>query len=403
MLRSLFSGISGLRTHQTMMDVVGNNIANVNTAGYKSSSTVFEDTLSQMVKGAGAPVPAEGIGGTNPAQVGLGVRLAQITTNHSQGAAQATGRSTDLMIQGDGFFAVQQAGETLYTRNGSFNFDGAGWLVTSSGARVQGWTAAPGGVINNNAPVGDLRLPVGTLLNPVATTGSEIGGNLPSAATTGTEISSSMKLFDGQGNEHNVTYRLTKLAEANQWTVDILEGTTTLASQTATFDGFGNLDTTATTTPMPVAAGWSTFNVDLSALTQYGGANTFAALTQNGSAMGSLQAFSLNQDGKIVGIFSNGLKETLGQVSLTSFNNPTGLEKVSGSMYRGTVNSGAAQVGMAGTAGRGLLSAGTLEMSNVDLAAEFTNLIVAQRGFQANSRVITSSDEILQDLVNLKR
>ncbi len=401
MLRSLFSGISGLRQHQTMMDTVGNNIANVNTAGYKSSSTVFEDTLSQMVKAAGAPTPNDELGGTNPAQVGLGVRLAAITTNFSQGAAQATGRSTDLMIQGDGFFAINQGGETLYTRAGSFNFDADGWLVTPSGGKVQGWTGVDG-VVDANAPVSDLRLPVGTQLPPQATGSSEITGNLPASAADGTIISSAIKMYDTQGKEHSVTYKLTKDAApaTDSWTMDVTEGATSYLSTPVAFDTAGVLTTVS---PLVATASWGNVDIDISALTQYGGANTFGAVSQDGSALGSLQSFTLGNDGTIVGVFSNGLKQTLGQVALASFNNPPGLEKIGGSLYRDTVNSGLAQIGVAGGGGRGLLSSGNLEMSNVDLASEFTNLIVAQRGFQANSKVITSSDEILQDLVNLKR
>jgi flagellar hook protein FlgE len=167
MLRSLFSGISGLRAHQTMMDVTGNNIANVNTAGFKSSQGVFEDTLSQMLKSAGAP--QAGLGGTNPAQVGLGVRQSGITTNFTQGAAQATGKSTDLMINGDGFFVVRSGSEDLFTRAGSFTFDANGSLVNPGGAKVMGWSAN-NGVLDTNATPGPVQLPIGTLLPPTPTT-----------------------------------------------------------------------------------------------------------------------------------------------------------------------------------------------------------------------------------------
>src|SRR5437773_3669213 len=183
MLRSLFSGISGLRAHQQMMDVTGNNIANVNTTGYKSSQTTFEDTLSQMVKAAGAPQGGVGVGGTNPAQVGLGVRLAGIQTNFAQGAAQNTGRDTDLMIQGDGFFVVKNAGQDAYTRNGSFSFDTNGQLVTSDGSLVQGWTANTSGVVNTNTAVAPITLPVATLLAPQPTGNMTVAGNLPANTT----------------------------------------------------------------------------------------------------------------------------------------------------------------------------------------------------------------------------
>jgi len=178
MLRSLFSGISGLRAHQQMMDVTGNNIANINTTGYKASQTTFQDTLSQLVRAAGAP--QAGGGGTNPAQVGLGVRLGGIENNFSQGAAQTTGRNTDLMIQGDGFFVVQNAGQQLYTRNGSFSFDTNGQLTTSDGGLVQGWAANGAGVINTNATASPVTLPTGTLLPPTPTANGRfvIGHNL---------------------------------------------------------------------------------------------------------------------------------------------------------------------------------------------------------------------------------
>lgn len=297
MLRSLFSGISGLRAHQTMMDVTGNNIANVNTAGFKTSQAVFEDTFNQTLKNAAAP-QAGGNGGTNPAQVGLGVRVAGISTNFGQGSAQPTGKATDLMIQGDGFFQVQLNGtESLYTRAGAFAFDAQGVLVTPEGAKVQGWMADPAtGDIAKDAN----GIPTGPL----------------SALTLATE----------------------KLPAA-----------------------------------VPPAA------------------------------PNALQSYAILPTGEIEGSFADGSKQVMGQVALANFTNPPGLEKVGGSMYRNTANSGAPAVGPAANAGRGTVVAGTLEMSNVDLAQEFTNLIISQRGFQANSRVITTSDQILQDLVDLKR
>ncbi|NHC47103.1 flagellar hook protein FlgE [Motilibacter aurantiacus] len=411
MLRSLFSGISGLKQHQTMMDVTGNNISNVNTAGFKSSSTVFEDTLSQMVRAAGAP--QGGNGGTNPAQVGLGVRLGGIATNFGQGSAQTTGRATDIMIQGDGFFGVRTGGETLFTRNGSFSFDQDGRLVTNSGGVVQGWTAQDG-AINTNGAIGDIQLPTGTLLDPKATTSASLGGNLPAGAAVGTQINGSYKTFDAQGKEHTLAYTLTKAAgtaTTDRWTLTTTVDGAAAAASTAALE-FSNTDGrlvtpapagTPATQAFTVTAPWGPVSIDVGTVSSFGGENTLAAGTQDGSAMGSLQAFTISPDGTLVGVFSNGLKQPLAQLSLASFNNPAGLEKVGGSMFRNSVNSGNPIMGVAGSAGRGTLQNNTLEMSNVDLAAEFTNLIVAQRGFQANSKVITTSDEILNDLVNLKR
>ncbi|GII05961.1 flagellar hook-basal body complex protein [Planobispora takensis] len=282
MLRSLYSGISGLRVHQTMMDVTGNNIANVNTTGFKTSQTTFQDTLSQMMRAAGSPQADDGVnqaaGGSNPAQVGLGVRLAGVETNFGQGAAQTTGRKTDLMVQGDGFFVVQNGTEQLYTRAGSFSLDANSTLVTPDGNFVLGWNTT-NGTINTADPLTPVQLPTD----------------------------------------------------------------------------------------------------------------------------GSLESYTISQDGTLVGVMTDGTKRPIGRIAMGNFVNPGGLEKAGGSTYRATVNSGEATVGTAGTAGMGLMQTGALEMSNVDLGQEFTNLIISQRGFQANTKVISTSDELLNDLVNLKR
>ena len=398
MLRSLFSGITGLRAHQTMLDVTGNNIANVNTAGFKSSQTVFEDTLSQLLQASGAPSGANG--GTNPAQVGLGVKVAGITTNFAQGAAQNTGRATDLMIQGDGLFAVKQDGQDLFTRSGSFNFDANGRLVTQDGAIVQGWGAV-NGVVSSSQPPGAITLPVSAMLAPQATTTGALGGNLDAATAVGGVVASSMVAYDPQGAAHTISYTFTKTA-ADTWTMDAAEGATALGSSTLTFGPTGALTSAS---PVSVTAPWGgAIAVDATGLTQYGGTPSATVTSQGGgSAPGTLQGFTISPDGTLVGVFSNGLKQNLGQVALATFVNPAGLEKSGNSTYRASADSGTAQIRVAGTGGRGKLASGLLEMSNVDLAQEFTNLIIAERGFQANSRVITTSDEILQDLVQLKR
>jgi flagellar hook protein FlgE len=391
MLRSLFSGISGLRAHQQMMDVTGNNIANINTAGFKASQATFADTLSQTVRGAGSP--QGGNGGTNPAQVGLGVRLAGIETSFAQGAAQVTGRNTDMMIQGDGFFVVRGGGEQLYTRSGSFSFDTDGRLVGSGGKVVQGWTAVDGVTDPSSAP-SDIRLPIGVLLPPTETTAAVVGGNLPGDTTSTTPIVRSITVYDPLGNESTLSVSFEKVTQ-QEWTATVSNGAASSAPQTLTFDAEGN--------PSPNSVTVGGIQVDLSQVTNFAGADTSAALSQNGGEMGSLQAFSIGPDGTLVGIFSNGLKSPLAQLAVANFNNPPGLEKMGDSMYRTTVNSGAVQLGVAGSGNRGVIQGGALEMSNVDLAQEFTNLVIAQRGFQANSRMISASDELLQDLVNLKR
>ena len=390
MLRSLYSGISGLRSHQTMLDVTGNNIANVNTAGFKGSATQFQDTLSQLTQGAGGP--QVGIGGTNPAQVGLGVQVAGIATNFAQGSAQATGRATDLMISGDGFFVTQLAGETLYTRAGSFDFDADGRLVTADGAVVQGWPAVNGAINEGGAPT-DITLPVQGVVAAVTTTTASVNGNLPSDAAVGTELVRDVEVFDAAGSSRTLTMTFTRTADS--WTVDGSDGAGATGTDTLTFtDG-------ALTGGGTLTVGGIT--VDLTTVTGFAKLSTVAVAGQNGREAGSLEGFTLGKDGTLVGSFSNGASQAIGRVVLANFVNPGGLEKAGASAYRATFNSGVADVGAPGAGGRGSLASGFLEMSNVDLSQEFTNLIVAQRGFQANARIITTSDEVLQELTNLKR
>jgi flagellar hook protein FlgE len=425
MLRSMFSAISGLRAHQTKLDVTGNNIANVNTVGFKASQTVFEDTLSQVLRNGSSP--NGGTAGTNPAQVGLGVKVAGITTNFGQGSTQNTGRASDFMISGDGFFVTKVGNENLYTRAGSFDTDGVGNLVTPDGAKLQGWMANALGVVDPNGPLVDLKIPTGQVLAPVATTGAAIAGNLSATPVAGeTPVTSQISMYDDLGNAHPVSVAMTRNATpANSWSVTFTDTSTATATYAGTplgtanlqfSDGSGGIPAGTLVAPDPAAfdivAPTGTFpawtedvTVDLSQLTQFGGKSDAAAKTtaESGSAMGVLEGYSLSGDGTIVGLYSNGLRQSIGQLALATFTNPGGLEKAGNSSYRAGDNSGNPLVGSAGTGGRGTLTAGALEMSNVDLAEEFTGLIIAQRGFQANSRVITTSDEILQDLVQLKR
>jgi flagellar hook protein FlgE len=386
MLRSLYSGISGLRSHQTMLDVTGNNIANVNTAGFKGSTVRFQDTLSQLTQGAAA---GQGeVGGTNPAQVGLGVQVAAISTNFTQGSPQSTGLATDLMISGDGFFVTRMAGETLYTRAGSFDFDSKGRLVDPSGALVQGWGAVNGTIMDRGA-IDTITLPLGAVSPAVATTSATMIGNLPEDAADGTELVRDLDVFNANGDSEILPITFTRSAGA--WTVS--DGTTNYGALTfndGVLAGPGSV----------VVAG---VTLDVSKLTGFSGLSTAAISGQDGRKAGDLDSFTMSKDGTLVGSFSNGALQSVGRVSLATFVNPGGLEKAGSSSYRATFNSGAAEVGTAGAAGFGMIVSGSLEMSNVDLSQEFTNLIVAQRGFQANARIITTSDEVLQELTNLKR
>ena len=415
MIRSMFSAISGLRTHRTMLDVVGNNIANVNTSGFKGSSVVFQDILSQTIQGAGAGAPTADIGGTNPSQIGLGVAVGRVSTNFAQGALQRTDRDMDFAIRGDGFFTIQNAGEQLFTRAGSLSLDASGRLVTGTGGIVQGWSADALGNIDTNAPMGNISVPVGDLIPPTPTTDVTLNGNLPTGDPVGKAYTSAVEVYDSQGQPILASFTFTKTAD-NEWTVtggygDPLSATAfTLTDSVVTFDASGEISAPADRN-MNVAAGQipgvPAFTVSLAStggrVSQFGELASVSVTAQNGSAAGSLQAMSVSQEGVLIGSYSNGRNRAIAQFSLSLFANPEGLEKVGESNFRASVNSGVAQLSTAGLGGRGLISSGTLEMSNVDLASEFTNLIVAQRGFQANSRVVTASDELLSDIVNLKR
>lgn len=386
MLRALYSGISGLRSHQTMLDVTGNNIANVNTTAFKGSSVEFQDTLSQLVRNS--TLPQQDAGGSNPAQVGLGVQVAAVATNFAQGAAQSTGVPTHLMIAGDGFFVVRSGADTAYTRNGAFSFDAQGRMVTSDGAFVQGWTAR-NGVITPGGATGNITLPVGAISPAAATTSARVTGNLPSDAEPGTELVRDVTVYDAEGTADTLSLTFTRTAGG--WTVATDGGATAALAFTD-----GELTTGGTLQAGPIA-------IDLSALTGYAELSTVTVSGQNGREAGTLQSYALSDDGSLVGTFSNGQTQVLARVALATFVNPEGLEKAGSSQYRPTVNSGEPAIGAPGVDGMGSLVSGALEMSNVDLSQEFTNLIVAQRGFQANARIITTSDEVLQELTNLKR
>ncbi|GAA1357689.1 flagellar hook protein FlgE [Arthrobacter koreensis] len=388
MLRSLYSGISGLRSHQTMLDVTGNNIANVNTTGYKATAVQFQDTLSQLTQGATAP--GANNGGGNPAQVGLGVLVSGITTNFTQGSAQSTGRATDMMISGDGYFVTKQGTQTTYTRAGAFDLDAEGRLVTTDGKIVQGWTGV-NGVINTGGAVGNVQLPDGAIAPAVATSQATVGGNLPSETAVGGTVVRDMDVYDANGVATVVTLTFTRTAGG--W--DVSAPNTTAVPLTFT-DGKQAAGANPVLTVNGVA-------VNLTALTSYAGVSTASVTGQNGRAAGTLESFSISKDGTIIGSFTNGAKQSLARIAVATFTNPAGLEKAGNSGYTATVNSGNPVLGGPGDPGMGNAIAGSLEMSNVDLSQEFTNLIVAQRGFQANARIITTSDEVLQELTNLKR
>jgi flagellar hook protein FlgE len=400
-----------------MMDVVGDNIANVNTAGFKASRVVFENTLSQLLRGGSQPgaKDASGLsepgGGVNPMQVGLGVRVASIDTSDTQGALQTTGRSSDVAISGNGYLAVRSGQDVLYTRAGSLSFDGRGNLVDPTGMVVQGWKASgTPPTINNNGPVSDITIPLAAPDNPAPTGTVFMGGNLSAEATTAasSDVITTITAFDENGTQHSLKVTSHKTA-ANAWTATVADGATTLGSSNLTFNAAGQL-TSGNSFTVPWSGNASgNLKIDLSSagnsggVTQYGGASTAIATEQDGAASATIRSFAIADDGTVTGTFSNGKSKVLAQIAVGTFPNPGGLQKAGDSHFRATGASGNVVLQAPGTGTAGTLAAGSLEMSNVDLGQEFTNLIIAQRGFQANSKIITSSDELLQDLVNLKR
>jgi len=394
MLRSLYAGISGLRSHQTMLDVTGNNIANVNTTAFKSSSTQFQDTLSQLTQGAGGP--QAGVGGTNPAQVGLGVLVAGVSTNFAQGSTQATGRATDLMISGDGFFVTRSGNQTSYTRAGTFDFDAEGRLTTPDGSLVQGWGAVDG-QITAGGQLGNITLPLNAVSPGRATTTATLGGNLPSDSAAGAVLVREVEVFDASGAARSLTLTFTKTVGG--WNVAGSDPQNPAGPATGTAD-LTFVDGVQTSAGALAVGGIA---VDLSTVAGSAKLTTVAVTGTDGRDAGTLESYTLSKDGTLIGSFSNGASVALARVVLASFTNPAGLEKTGGSSYRATFNSGDPQIGAPGADGFGSVTSGALEMSNVDLSQEFTNLIVAQRGFQANARIITTSDEVLQELTNLKR
>jgi len=439
MMRSMFAAISGLKNHQTFMDVVGNNIANVNTTGFKQSRVTFQDILSQTVRGASGP--QGGRGGVNPEQVGLGVGIGGIDTIQSQGTLQSTGKLTDMAIQGDGYFVVSDGKQNFFTRDGGFDVGIDGTLVNpSNGLHVMGWQANAQGVVDTTTPPTNISIPIGAGMTGQTSTELAVSGNLDSATvpasggnppTSANQATLSSTIYDSLGNAHKLSFTLTPTAAgSNVWNIAVakdptdtaLSGTPTVSPTSITFDASGKPTIggqpitassfhvggltltpagTATIGTGPTGTPPNSINLDLTGMTQLRASSDLTGNTDGASA-GSLTTFSVGQSGEITGIYSNGFKQPLGQIALASFANPGGLTKAGGNLFTSSANSGTASIGAPDSGGRGQIATGFLEGSNVDLAQQFTNMIMAERGFQANSRVITTSDEILQDLVNIK-
>ena len=441
MMRSLFAGVSGLQNHQTRMDVVGNNISNVNTYGFKKGRVTFKDMISQSLSGAAKP--QEDRGGINPQQVGLGMQVATIDTIHTQGALQVTGVNTDLAIQGEGFFIEKKGNSSYYTRNGAFSIDKNGYLVNpSNGYKVQGWNAVLNpetGMmeLNTAAGVEDLIIPVGSKDPARATQNTKFFCNLQKNSDT---HQADLTIYDSTGipRQLRATFNRT---DVNRWdmVIEIPEATEGSVSVSAgdpvenggnntfqlVFNDAGSLisvsDGTNTQTEGVLMPNVSftytgtdgevnqTINLTMgevglfNGITQFESPSTTKAIEQDGYTMGMLEGFSFDDSGQITGVFTNGNRKTLGQVALAKFANAGGLEKAGDTLFVESNNSGAANIGVAAAEGRGSIKAGTLEMSNVYFSEQFTDMIVTQRGFQANARTITTADQLLQEVIALKR
>ncbi|MEA3279605.1 MAG: flagellar hook protein FlgE [Thermodesulfobacteriota bacterium] len=425
MIGSLYAGISGLNVNATAMSVIGDNIANVNTTAFKGNSVSFASVLSQSLTGSGGN------------SIGRGVQLGGMSRSWTQGTLENTGSGTDLAINGKGFFMVQnEAGLTCYTRSGGFNFNADGDLVNRDNMIVQGYsidTVNADGTFTTGAIV-DVSV-TGATSPPSATDEMSTTVNLDAEATStlpDTYITA-ISVYDSLGNEIPLTITFTKNPTDRSWNVaasipstagtsaDITAGGVPLTS--IEFDEAGKLASVTNTTPAVLTADpvitltltngatasqaitWSLFDNNLSngKVTGYAAQSATSFLSQDGYAAGALQGISIDETGVVTGCFTNGELPPLFQIALADFPNYQGLNAVGDSLYSESRSSGQATPGTAGNGKFGLISSSALEMSNVDLANEFVKMITTQRAFQASSRVITTSDEILQDLINLKR
>jgi flagellar hook protein FlgE len=415
-LNALFVGASGLTANSTALDVIGNNLANINTTGYKTQRTLFKDMVYQTTSaGSGA---TQATGGTNPIQFGFGVGVGAIDSILGQGNLTPTGRNLDAGIQGSGFFVTSNNGQNLYTRAGAFSLDSGGFLVDpGTGNRVQrsGNVGEPTATLPGFQVPGsqDIRVPLGAGLAGLPTTSVTYQGNLSSSLAVGESATTSIQVYDSQSTPRALTVTFTKTA-SNTFDIatSISGGTATPASTTVTFDTAGLLVSPASIavniTGIPGAAA-QTVNLGLgtpgqtTGLTQFGGTSTATATTQDGTGFGTLTDVSFDTNGNVQGRFTNGRTVAIAQLAIAGFNNPGGLVRMGANSFVASAASGEALIGIAGLGGLGTIQGGSLEGANVDIAIEFSRLIIAQRGFQVNARTITAANETLQELASIVR
>ena len=434
MMRSMYSGVSGLRIHQTKMDVIGNNIANVNTVGFKSSRVTFSEVFSQTLQGASGA--SENSGGTNPMQIGLGASISSIDVDMTEGAAQRTDNPLDLKIEGEGFFVVSDVTGNKFTRAGAFRIDEAGNLVNPDGLNVMGWYPD-----SNTGEIEKTKVVPLQILNaqnmyvePSMTTAVTLSGNINKndpqiLSAAGSPFT--VNFYDSLGYKYTAEFQITcpdPTGAPNDFEITLDADSVTDANGNTiqndamtgqlTFDPATGKVTSATGFQIEnLSTGFSQFpgapdylTIDASGLTMFSGNTTVKGAAGDADGLGSgnqagaISGYEVGADGKILGRYSNGETKLLGQIVIATFQNPAGLQKIGANLFTTTSNSGDFDgIGQDVTSTGGSFNAGVLEMSNVDLSREFTEMITTQRGFQANSRIITSSDEMLQELVNLKR
>ena len=450
MMRSLFSGVSGLRVHQTKMDVIGNNISNVNTVAFKSSRVTFTDVFSQTTQSATGANVDTGRGGTNAMQIGLGTSVGSIYCDPTdEGSAQRTDNPYDLKVSGENFFVVNDGTSNYFTKVGAFTIDAAGYLVTQSGYHVMGWLVDPQTMDIKKDMVQPLGIetPENMSVEPQATSNNYFTGNIDKTNTdvTGDGLITSMTVYDKQGYSYTVKYNIQQSAtDDSSYTVsvtDIIDSqnhsilTANGGQYDCTLNGAGdsfelkfNADTGAfeyvgaagsESVKLLITGPNDNFylddggiDIDFSTTTMFAASGKCSINSVRGDldgigagrTAGEMSEVSIGTDGKITAKYDNGDTRLLGQISVAQFANAAGLEKIGDSLFTTTANSGEFDgIGKDPTDGGGSVQQGVLEMSNVDLSNEFTEMITTQRGFQANFRIITVSDTLLEELVNLKR
>jgi len=406
---SFSTPLSALNADTTAIDVVGNNLANLNTPGFKASTVSFEDLVTESI--------GAGLGST---QVGFGVGTPITLRQFTQGALQSTGGPLDAAIQGNGFFIVNDNGNTEYTRGGNFQVNTDGDLETASGQLVQGWTMTDG-VVDTNQPIGNITVPVGTLTAPVATQNASVSLNLDSAAASGTSFSTSVQVYDSLGQAHTLTFTFTQSGTPNQWNysvsvpnADVSSGTFTPVTGTLTFDSNGNLTSPAAGAPVAIPItgladgasdmniSWSLYNGSSPDITQYDQSSAASAQSQDGSAAANLVSVGLANGGQVLAQYSNGTQVVVGQMAMAEIRNPDSLIAVGNSNYQASALTALPAVGLPGTGGRGTVVGGSVEASTVNIATEFTNMIVFQQSYEANAHMVTTIDQLSQTTLNLQ-